>query len=113
MKTYTIESLDSYLPKFKKLDKELSDLLTHYCPRGKYGAFDFDLYDDAIEVTGTILGGRSTIPNVVVSLIVREAENGFIVEDQIGLPSDYDECDTLDDVLQSIKDFASYRIENL
>lgn len=65
MKTYTIESLDSYLPEFKKLDKELSDLLTHYCPRGKYGAFDFY------------------------------------------------ECDTLDDVLQSIKDFAFYRIENL
>ena len=113
MNTYIIESLNEYLSEIKKLDKELSDLLTQFCPRGKYGAFDFDLYDDAIEVTGTILGGRNTRPQVVVSLLVREAENGFIVEDQLGLPSDYDECNTLDDVLKSIKDFATYRIENM
>ena len=112
------ESLRENLSQIKNMKDELQEKINEVSPRNRFGIVSIDLYkddenNDAIEITGISKSSRGHQDDEIFSILITEKEGKFLVRDQYLSDDEYDECDTIEDVKQSINDFVDYQLENI
>ena len=97
---------------------ELQENINEVLPRNRFGSVRFDVYKDdedkdVIEITGFSVSNRGNRDEEIFSILITEINGKYLVRELNHFEDEYDECDTIEDVKQSVNAFVDYQLENI